>query len=180
MRTAQWALVPSAFTGLRVSGSPIPAGFRTKIVLGAVQPNNSPEPSRREAISYAQKIKQNSNTTWRRAVQLNPLGHLRIMQILPHNRRDWLKVVLTPSKAYTVIAPVMFFLSRLWPTNTDKLFLISLYYDSLVLLAAALIIRIMGPRGFALSAAIFGLAGLAITLMLLVIAFPPTKIALFR
>ena len=43
---------------------------------------NSPEPSRPEAISYAQKIKQSSHTTWCRAAQLYPLVQIRAMLLL--------------------------------------------------------------------------------------------------
>ena len=96
------------------------------------------------------------------------------MQLFPHTKQEWLRVLLFPFKAFTVIAPVMFFVSvslqptrRISPTHAQELFPVLLLYDALILLFAALVLRCVGPKGFALPTAGFGLAAFLITMVFL-------------
>jgi len=102
------------------------------------------------------------------------------MHILPHSKQELVGAVLFPLKAYVVIAPVMFFVSRIWPTDADQIFVISLLCDSFILLAAALVLRIRGPRGYSLSAAGFGFAALVVTYLALLPLLAATRTAWFR
>ena len=96
------------------------------------------------------------------------------MQLVPHTKHEWLRVVLFPFKAFTVIAPVMFFVSvslhptRRFPaTHAEELFTAFLLYDALFLLFAALVLGFTGPKGFALPTAGFGLAAFLIIYVLM-------------
>ena len=96
------------------------------------------------------------------------------MHIVPHNKEEWLRALLFPFKAYTVIAPVMFFASvslhpyrRFGPTQAEYFFVGSLLYDALILLFVALVLGFTGPRGFALPTAGFGLAAVILLALLL-------------
>jgi hypothetical protein len=96
------------------------------------------------------------------------------MQILPKNEHEWLRFVLFPFKAFTVIAPFMFFVSvslhpsrRFGPTDAEILFVMLLFYDALLLIFAGLVLALIGPKGYAIPVAGFGLAALALTQLLL-------------
>jgi hypothetical protein len=85
------------------------------------------------------------------------------MQIFPRNRQDWLKTVLFPFKAYTIVAPLMLMVSAYFPhpqhfgaTDTETFCGLLLFPCSLVLFSAALILAFVGPRGSAFSCAGFG------------------------
>ena len=97
--------------------------------------------------------------------QLFSLGHIDAMQIIPHGRQDWLRVVVFPFKAYVVISTLMFFVSATFPhpphsggTWAESFYLGSLIPCGLILLLAALLFGFFGPKGHALSCAFFGLA----------------------
>jgi hypothetical protein len=95
------------------------------------------------------------------------------MQVIPHSKQDWLRFVVFPFKAYVVIAPLLFFIStriphpRHQPTSADVFFVVSLVPCSLILLAAALVFSLFGPKGFAFPCLGFSLAGLIIAVFLM-------------
>lgn len=96
------------------------------------------------------------------------------MLLFPHTKHEWLRVVLFPFKAFTVIAPVTFFVSvslhptRRFPaTHAEELFTALLLYDAVILLLAAWLLGLTGPKGFALPTAGFGLAAFLITFLVL-------------
>jgi hypothetical protein len=85
------------------------------------------------------------------------------MQIHPQSKRDWLRLVVLPFKAYVVIAPLLFLISiqlprprRSGPTDADVFLINSLFPCSLILLFAALLFALAGPKGLALPCGVFG------------------------
>ena len=96
------------------------------------------------------------------------------MHIFPHNKQEWLGAVLFPFKAYTVIGPLMFFVSDSFPhhhhsgaTWAEGLYLFSLIPCAAFLLFAALILALVGPKGSALPCVAFAAADLIIAYVLL-------------
>jgi hypothetical protein len=88
------------------------------------------------------------------------------MSILPQNEQKRLRVVLFPLKAYVVLAPLIYFVLpqsyRSGQTSTGLFVAYSLGFDSFILLLIAFILANIGPRGYALSTAIFGVAAFII------------------
>jgi hypothetical protein len=85
------------------------------------------------------------------------------MQIVPHNKYDWLRLLVLPFKAYVVIAPLLFLISAQFPrprhggpTDAEALLVVCLIPCSLILLLAALLFALIGPKDFALPCAFFG------------------------
>ena len=77
--------------------------------------------------------------------------------------------MLLPFKAYTVIAPVLFLISSGLPrpphvgaSEAEAFLIVSLFPCSILLLFAALILAIVGPKGSASPCFWFGVAGFAI------------------
>lgn len=95
------------------------------------------------------------------------------MKIIPRTRLDWLGFVLLPLKAYTVIAPSLFCLSKvLHPLHTETtgaevFFIAGLFPCALVLLFTSLVLAIVGLKKPALSCALFGAAALLVGVYLL-------------
>jgi len=96
------------------------------------------------------------------------------MKILPRSRQAWLGLVLLPFKAYTVLAPILLVLSASLPrprhtgaTEAEALLVFGLFPCSLILLLAALVLALVGPKGKALSCACFGAAAFIIGFLLL-------------
>ena len=97
------------------------------------------------------------------------------MQIFPHTKHEWLKAILLPFKAFVVIAPILYQISvalhpyRRFPA-TDFEFMLTAFtfYDAVILLFAALLLAVGGPRGYALPAVGFAVAGLILGQFMLV------------
>ena len=77
--------------------------------------------------------------------------------------------MLLPFKAYTVIAPLLFFVSVGFPrpphsgaTDAEMLLLVGLFPCAAILLFAALVLAFVGPKGTALPCAAFGAAAFVI------------------
>jgi hypothetical protein len=79
------------------------------------------------------------------------------MQIIPHSRQDWLRFLVFPFKAYAFIAPILFLVfaslprPRHSPPDAAAIPLLLLYPCGLILLLAALLFGLFGPKGHALS-----------------------------
>ena len=85
------------------------------------------------------------------------------MKIVPHSRQEWLNVVLTPFKAYAVIAPGLLIVSAMFPhprhtgaTEAEALLVVLFFPCGALLLLAALLFALIGPKGSALPCAVFG------------------------
>lgn len=86
------------------------------------------------------------------------------MQIVPQSKREWLALVLLPFKAYTVIAPLVFYISFQFlrsrhsgSTDAEMLMIFALFPCSAILLLASLVLALVGPKGYALSCLGFGI-----------------------
>lgn len=97
------------------------------------------------------------------------------MQILPYTKHQWLKAALFPFKAFVVIAPIIFQISvslhpyhRFPATDFEALLDGLLFLDGVVLLFAALLLAVGGPRGHALPAVGFAIAAFVVGEFLLV------------
>jgi hypothetical protein len=94
------------------------------------------------------------------------------MQIIPHNRHDWLRFLMFPFKAYVVMTPVVYFIvaAVLWPRRVpDYAFPIIglLFLCGLILLFAALVFAIFGPKGHTFSCVGFAVAAIIFAMILL-------------
>jgi hypothetical protein len=96
------------------------------------------------------------------------------MHILPRNRKEWLEILLFPFKAYIFIAPLMVAITVecFTPYNVrtpEQVFVIlGLLPCSAVLLVAALVLALVGPKGTALPCLGFALAALIVWFILLI------------
>ncbi len=96
------------------------------------------------------------------------------MKIIPQSGRQWLALALLPFKAYTVIAPLLLFVSVSSPrpphssaTDAEASLVIGLFPCAAILLFAALVLALVGPKGKALACAGFGAAAFIIGYCLL-------------
>jgi hypothetical protein len=95
-------------------------------------------------------------------------------RIIPHGKENWLRFAVFPFKAYVVIAPILFLILSLIPRPHHSglpealaLFLVFLFPCALVLLFAALLFALFGPKGHALDCVIFAIAAFFIAAMIL-------------
>jgi hypothetical protein len=96
------------------------------------------------------------------------------MQIIPHSKQDWLRLLVFPFKAYVIIAPLLFLISIQFPrprisgaTNSEVFYLVSLLPCSLILLLSGLISSFAGRKHFAFSCFGFSLAALVVAVVFL-------------
>ncbi len=95
------------------------------------------------------------------------------MQFIPHSKQEWFKFVVFPFKAYAFIAPVLFFIIALVPRprhtapEAAAIPLVLLFPCALILLFAALLFALFGPKGHALSCVGFAVAEFIIAQLLL-------------
>ena len=94
------------------------------------------------------------------------------MNIFPHSKQDWLRFVVFPFKAYVIIAPVLLLVSSELPrprhsgaTDAEVFLVLGLIPCSQILLLAALIFALVGPKGFALPCLGFSLAALILVVL---------------
>lgn len=85
------------------------------------------------------------------------------MHIFPSNRREWFRAMIFLFKAYTVIAPSLFFISWQLPhfphtgsTDVEKFLIVGMFPCSLILLGTALDLALRGHKRPAISCAWFG------------------------
>jgi len=85
------------------------------------------------------------------------------MRVLPRNKQEWIDLILFPFKAYVVVAYVWLQIcARLQGprhyggTEAEAIVALGFFPCSLVLLMAAAIMAVVGPRGAAIPNAIFG------------------------
>jgi hypothetical protein len=80
------------------------------------------------------------------------------MQMIPHGKQEWLRFVVFPFKAYAFIAPaLLFIIAASFPRSRHSghpdaaaLLLALLLPCSLILLFAAFLFALFGPKGHAL------------------------------
>jgi hypothetical protein len=92
------------------------------------------------------------------------------MKISPQSRQEWLAFALLPFKAYTILAPLLFVVSATLlarPPHTgaadaEVLLVLGLLPCSAILLTAAAVFALVGPKGTALPCAGFGAAAFII------------------
>jgi hypothetical protein len=96
------------------------------------------------------------------------------MKIIPKSRQEWLGFVLLPLKAYAIIAPVLFFVSRnlsrprhTGATEAEVYLVFGLFPCAAILLFTALVLALVGPKDTALPCLCFGVAALVIGYWLL-------------
>jgi len=92
------------------------------------------------------------------------------MHILPKSRQDWLDVLLSPFKAYTIITPLVIFTFCRFPLVSGKdpdgspllLLVFGLFPCSAFLFFAGLLLTIIGSKNSARSCFGFGVAAFII------------------
>jgi hypothetical protein len=95
------------------------------------------------------------------------------MQMVPHSKEEWLRFLVFPFKAYVAIGPVLFGivasipLPRLTAGEAAIPALELLFADALILLIAAGLFALFGPKGHALSCVGFAAVALIVALALL-------------
>jgi hypothetical protein len=96
------------------------------------------------------------------------------MKIIPKGGQEWLRLVLLPFKAYTVIAPILFAISACCPrpphgpaTDAEVLLVVGLIPCAVTLLFTSLVLALVGPKGTALPCAGFGMAAFIIGFLLM-------------
>jgi hypothetical protein len=95
--------------------------------------------------------------------------------IIPHGKENWLRFVVFPFKAYVVIGPILFLiLSQIIPRPHHSsppealaLLLVLLFPCALILLFAALLFALFGPKGHALDCVIFAVLAFFAAAMIL-------------
>jgi hypothetical protein len=96
------------------------------------------------------------------------------MKIIPKSKQEWLSFVLLPRKAYAVIGPALFFVSRSLPLHrhaapaeAETFLVLDLLPCAALLLFTELVLSFVGPKYTALPCFCFGLAALVVGFSLL-------------
>ncbi len=96
------------------------------------------------------------------------------MKITPQSGQAWLRFVLLPFKAYTIIAPLMVAISASLPrprhtgaTDAEAFLVLGLFACSAILLFMAIVLALVGPKGTALPCVGFGAAAFVVGYLLL-------------
>lgn len=94
------------------------------------------------------------------------------MKIVPKNIDEWLAFVFFPFKAYTIIAPLMIWVSLSLPrprhvgsTDADAYMLLGLLACGIFQLVSALLLALTGQKRLALSCLLFGLGALIVGIL---------------
>jgi hypothetical protein len=95
------------------------------------------------------------------------------MQIIPHSKHDWLRFLMFPFKAYACNATILFFffIQFRGPRHTHLLdalafLLLGSFLDAAILLLAALLFSLFGPKGHALSCCGFAVSAFVLAVLI--------------